>query len=104
MEQKITFNDALDSVISDGKDQDRHFEQTNMLLAIYFPHFQGAFKKALQCRDTLNGILDDFKRSYKSGNLDGSRWLGPYTGALASIDGLAEELRKVVQEEARRLR
>jgi hypothetical protein len=103
MEQAITFNDALDIVNKAGKDEERRFEHANMLIAIYFPHFQAAFDEVLRCRDTLNGILGDFKRSYKNGNPDGSRWLRPYTEALASIDRLTEQLRKVVHEEARRL-
>jgi hypothetical protein len=103
MEQKTTYNAALDATIEKGTDEKRSCDTTFMLLPIYFPQFQPVFNKLLNCRSTLNAILGEFRESYKAGNPDGTRWLTPFTENLCQIEDIEKQLRQMIQKEAERL-
>jgi hypothetical protein len=90
MEGKLDYNQALELVIQQNKD-DIQFHRIQMLIDIYFPQHATAFAKLLDCRDEINDILAAHKRAYKSGE-SGKPFVNPFIAALTRAENAGNAL------------
>ncbi len=101
MKQEIEFNDALDMTIEKGKTKEKKYYQTLFtLIPIYFQNLQPKFDEILQHREILNSIINEFKKSYKSGNPNGSKWIPPLSTELQKLEKISNELKTQIIKES----
>jgi len=96
MRGEITFNKALDMTIGWGREREYNPDRVRMLLNMYFPELLPEFNKILDLREKLNDIVHGFKEQYKSGNLDGSKWLEIFSPLFEKLGTLTTEFDKHV--------
>ena len=87
MKGQLTFNQALDITIESKKDYDPH--RVTMLINMYFPEVKPAFDEILGLREKLNRIVDSYKEQYRTGVIDGSKYLEVFQPLLEKLDELA---------------
>lgn len=71
MENQMTYNQALDQTIEQGKAIRYDFNRIDMIIDLYFLSIREHYECLLQQRDRANEILAAHKREYKNGDLDG---------------------------------
>jgi hypothetical protein len=94
MQGKLDYNQHLDQVIEGSKKQSHDFNRLRMLLDIYARELKPAYEKVLEARDELNEIATKHRHAYERGDLDGKRFLKPYTTTQLKIERLGEALKK----------
>lgn len=85
MNGEISFNQALDINIENGKTNDFEPHRVSMLIDLYFPELKLSFNSILELRDKLNILVDDYKEQYKLGRIDGQKWLPSFQFLLEEI-------------------
>ncbi|WP_304546107.1 hypothetical protein [Sulfurimonas microaerophilic] len=75
MEGELTFNQALDLIIEWGEKKDYEPQRLTMLINMYFPELKKQYDEILKIRNSLNDIKNAYKEQYKSGDIDGTKWL-----------------------------
>ena len=104
MKGEISYNDALDIQIGDGRrKQERHYETIRMLVDLYFSHLTECVGVLDTVRARLTGIEGEFRGRYKAGRFDGSEFIESFTATLLAVDDLGSHFAKVAQRETDRL-
>lgn len=98
MQGKLTFNQCLDLEIKAGKERTDNFGRIEMLIDVYFLVVRGQYDVLIGAREELNKVASAHKRAYESGDIDGTRFLGPYVRAQRSIEEAGESMKKRIIE------
>lgn len=101
MRGEIDYNQYLDQVIEQGKNKSIDFSRLGMIVDIYGNELQPSYKEIMKSRDELNIIEAEHKRAYKAGDLDGRKYLKPYTDAQNKLCELTESFKKKIAEHAK---
>jgi len=81
----IPYNDALDILIKQSADEEKHFENLEMLVSLYFPELGTGLHQLKEIRDRANDIIGAHKRKYVQ--------VGPHlTPARQELGNTAERL------------
>jgi len=84
MEGELTFNQALDITIERSK-SDHQPHRVKMLIDLYFPELKAEFDELMAVLVILNKCVCGYKVQYKTGNLDGSKWLEVFQPTFESF-------------------
>lgn len=88
MSGSIDYNAALDIINRRSADEPRHFENFEMLIALYFPELQEYRERLISIRERANDVIHDHKRAYKE--------IGPHPShAIALMQGLSADLTRL---------
>ena len=101
MRGEIDYNQFLDQVIHDGKQNTVDFSRLGMIVDIYGRELQSSYNKIMDAREALNKISADHKRAYKNGEVDGKKYLEPFTEAQIKLEELTELFKKEIAEHAK---
>lgn len=96
MQGKLTYNQALDLEIAEGKERSLDFVRIEMLIDVYFPSVRPAYDSAAKVRDSLNVIANEHKRAYSQGDVDGTPYLEPFLKEMRRIDSASAALKGAV--------
>lgn len=96
MKGELTFNQALDLTIDNGSKRDFEPYRVTMIIDMYFPNLQNPFNEIMTKRDFLNRIVTDYKEQYKTGDTDGTKWLGPFQATLEELGQAIKAFEKLV--------
>ena len=99
----LTYNQMLDQEIDDLKGKNYDLGQVEMLVNIYFPKARPAFDRLLQAREVLNEIALEHKLAYKSGDLNGGRFVARFEEARGNVDAAGKCLGEIVVKALRSL-
>ena len=102
MRGEIDYNQYYDRIIEAGNKIGVDFSRLGMIVDIYGHELEPSFKKIMDARTELNKISAAHKRAYKSGDIDGERFLKPFTDAQVKIEDLTESFKKEIAEHAKR--
>ena len=69
-----------------------------MIVDIYGHDLQSSHKKIMDARSELNEISRAHKDAYKSGDIDGEKFLKPYTAAQVKIEELTESFKNEIAD------
>jgi hypothetical protein len=67
-----------------------------MIIDMYFLELQKPFNEIIAIRDILNSIVYSYKIQYKTGDIDGSKWLEPFQSKLLKLSELITKFEKLV--------
>lgn len=102
MKGEIDYNQHLDLFIADRKNNSHEFYRLQMIIDIYGGGLQGELEKIIKLRDVVNKIAFLHKNEYKAGNLDGTKFLQPYTDANLKLldegDSFKGKIAKMAKE------
>lgn len=98
MKGEIDYNQYLDEIISDGKDQKNNFQRMEMILHIYGRELLPTYNKVLECRKKVNKISATHNADYKKGKLNGEQYIEPYTTVHLQLENAIEELKNEIAE------
>ena len=101
MRGEIDYNQYLDQVIEHGKENTVDFSRLGMIVDIYGHELQTSYQKIMEAREELNKISAAHKHAYKSGDIDGIKYLKPYTDAQLKLEELTEHFKKEIAEHAK---
>lgn len=101
MRGEIDYNQYLDQVIVEGKENTVDFSRLGMIVDIYGHELQPSYHKIMEARSELNKISAEHKRAYKSGDLDGRKYVEPYTDAQMKLEELTELFKKEIAVHAK---
>ncbi|MCI0675731.1 MAG: hypothetical protein L0Y42_08150 [Phycisphaerales bacterium] len=104
MTGKIDHNQALDLTIAAGEGEERHFENVEMLAAIYWPEFNPFVDELKQLRSQANDILHAHKQRYLAGHREDKESFDAIRRVGESLDNLRDRFRDKVREIAKHLR
>jgi hypothetical protein len=93
MDGSIDYNKALDLTRSPSEKDYAHFETVEMLVMLYFPALEPAWKGVLKVRDRINSIQSDFKHRYEVAGPDSS-FIRPFCEAVLSLDKVEESFKE----------
>ena len=96
MRGEIDYDQYHDHVTEEGKEKTVDFSRLGMIVDIYGHKLQPSYKKIMDAREELNKVSAAHKRAYKSGDINGEKYLEPYTDALLKLEGLTESLKKEI--------
>jgi len=101
MKGSISYNDYLDQINSDPSSSNVDFSRLAMIIEIYGSELSDIYKSVLDARSSLNDIDIQHKHAYKAGDVDGRRFIEPFTGAQVELESRIELLKSKVAEVAR---
>jgi len=101
MQGKLTYNQYLDLVISNGEKNAVNFPRIALLIDLYFPNTRKAYDDVISIRTTLNKISGAHKRAYEGGDIDGARFLTPFVEAQKTIEAAGEAYKRQIVESIR---
>ena len=90
MRGKTDYNQYLEQVIEQGKENTVDFSRLNMIVDIYGHELKSSYEKVLEAREELNKIYSAYKQAFKSGDIDGRRYLKSYTDVQLKLETLTE--------------
>jgi pyrimidine deaminase RibD-like protein len=93
MQGKLTYNQCLDLDLKEGKPP-FDFGRIELLIDLDFPTLRVTFDRTIDERTKLSKIEAAFKYSYKQGDGDGERFVGPYVEVQKSIEALGGEFQR----------
>jgi hypothetical protein len=96
---ELTYNQALDMTIRQRDTNSVDFHRLEMLIDLYFPENKAPYDLLLNARDRANEIMTEHKRQYKTGNMDGSRFVEPFLKVQDEITRAAKALREHIVSE-----
>jgi hypothetical protein len=103
MRGQTDYNCYLDAIIEYGKSQNEKFVRIEMLLHIYFTELSAPYESVLEEREAYNEIITRHKQAYKQGDMDGVRFIEPFTKAALEIERRGQILKSAIAEVARRI-
>ena len=103
MQGKLTYNQSLDLGIADGKANPVNFNRVELLINVYFPSTREAYTRTTHARETLNEIAEAHKQAYKTGDVDGTKFLEPFSAAIMSINAEGAFLQTQILESIRQI-
>lgn len=103
MKGKLTYNQYYDLSNEEIKRRSYNFGRIEMLIDVYFPSMRSAYDKITETRDELNKIISEHKRSYRIGDIDGSKFLRPFTQGQMSIDQAGEAFKMQILDSIRHI-
>jgi len=102
MQGKLDYNQHLDQVIKSGNKQGHDFNRLEMIIDVYAHALKPAYEKVLEAISELNEVSLEHKHAYEQGNIDGDKFLKPYTSAQLKVESLGEVLKKEIAEYAKK--
>ncbi len=102
MKGQIDYNQYLDQVVEDGEKQNLNFSRLEMIVDIYCRDLELDYQKLMSARDGLSDITSAHKSAYKSGDIEGKKYLVPYNLAMKNLERLGSSFKKEVAKYARR--
>lgn len=94
MQGKLDYGQHSDLAIKDGEKIKYDFNRLEMIMGIYAHELLPYYQKVIEARTELNKISIEHRHSYDQGDIEGSRFLKPYTAAQLVIEehgGLLKE-------------
>ncbi len=104
MTGKIDYNQALDMTIASRKDDERHFENIEMLVAIYWPDLQSHVDALKTVRDDASSLLREHKARYKVGHTQDKESFDAIGQVITRLEEVRSSFGEVVRAEAVKLR
>ena len=104
MTGKIDYNQALDMTIASGKNDERHLENVEMLVAIYWPELQSHVDALKTVRDDASSVLGEHKARYKAGRTQDKESFDAIGQVIRRLDEVESRFGEVVRAEAAKLR
>jgi len=101
MEGQIDYSQYLDQVVEDGEIQNLNFSRLEMIVDIYCHDLELDYQKLMSARDDLGDITSAHKSAYKSGDIDGKKYLVPYNLAMKNLEILGSSFKKEVAKHAK---
>lgn len=101
MQGKLTYDQALELEIAEGRRNTHDFSRIEMLIDVYFPSTRPAYDRVIAGRDTLNDIASQHKRAYETGDLDGGHFHKPFLQAMQDIDKAGKSLKEAIIKDLR---
>ncbi|TGK41154.1 hypothetical protein [Leptospira andrefontaineae] len=86
LQNKITYDQANDEIIRELSEAKYDPHKVQMLLRLYFPELLESFEKVMRARDEINELLVQHKLEYRSGRVDGSKYLDSFTAMHDFLD------------------
>jgi hypothetical protein len=96
MEEKIDYNQYLDQVIENGEKESLDFSRFQMIVDMYCHEIESGYQKLMTARDDINTITSAHKRAYKVGDINGEKYLAPYTLAMKNLEQLGSLFKKEI--------
>jgi len=103
MRGEIDYNQYHDQVIEYGKDNHVDFSRLGMIVGIYGHELESSYEKIMAAREEFNKVSLKHKHSYEAGDIDGEKYLKPFTAAQIKIEELTESFKKEIAEHVKRL-
>lgn len=97
MNNHLTYNQALDQTIEQGKKLKYDFNRIEMIIDLYFPIIREPYEGLLQQRDRANEILASHKKGYKEGDFYGKKYIKPLKAVMGEIDKSFYELKEAIK-------
>lgn len=72
-----------------------------MILGIHAKELRPYYQRVVDARSELNTISTEHKHAYEQGDIDGERFLKPYTATQLKIEKLGEVLKEKIAEHAK---
>ena len=66
-------------------------------------HKESDYRKLIDARDTANAVVRHHKEAYKSGDLDGPRFVEPMRDAQLILEHVSQHFRDQIMNESRRI-
>ncbi len=104
MTGKIDYNQALDSTIAAGKNEERHLEEVEVLIAIYWPELQPPVDALKTVRDDADAVLAEHKARYLAGRTKDKLSLDAMGQVVERLEEVKSSFGKAVRAEAVKLR
>ena len=98
---KIDYNQYLDQVIENGEKQSLDFSRFQMIVDMYCHEIESGYQKLMTARDDINKIVSAHKMGYKAGDINGEKYVVPYTLAMKNLDKLGSSFKKEIAEHAK---
>lgn len=100
MKGEIDYNQYLDEIIGNGEKKTVDYQRIEMIMRIYARDLKPAYDHILTCREKVNDMAAAHKADYKNGNINGDKFIKPYTAIHTELESAIEELRSLVAEAA----
>ena len=101
MEGKLTYNQVLDMEIAEGNQRPPDFSRVEMLIDVYFPSVRSAYDQVAGVRESLNALVNQHKRAYAAGDVDGTAFLGPILAEMRKVNSTGTALKEAVKRALR---
>ncbi len=98
MQGKISYNNHLDLFIKNQDQPKYDFNRLEMIMDVYAHQLKPQYQKIIDARAELNEIERLHKLGYSEGDINGAKYLKPYTQAQLKIEKLGEELKTLIAE------
>jgi hypothetical protein len=99
----LTYNQLLDQEIEALKGKHYDLGRIEMLIDVYFSKARPAFDRLLQAREAMSEIALEHKQDYKSGDLNGARFIARFEKAMDKVDAAGKSLGEIVVNALRSL-
>jgi hypothetical protein len=104
IKSEITYNELFDLQIKDrsraASDSASALDTVIMLTNVYFPDLKPHLDHYTAARESINKILADHKRAYKTGDTDSAPWFNPFHESVQQLGHAAETFKQSVIAEA----
>jgi hypothetical protein len=107
MSGKLTYDQANDMIIAEGKREDREYPLlAELLIRLYFPSLQTHFDTLLKTRDELSRLQSEFGRSYRRNGPTGDyrEQRKAYIAVIKQLDAHDKDLKNAICVLADKLR
>ena len=101
MKGEMNYNQYHDQLIEYGNKSKSKFVRLEMIISIYFPELTTAYEKVIEMRGVVNDISIKHKHAYEKGDIDGERFLKPYTNAHLELEEYGDKLKEEIAQCAR---
>jgi len=96
-------DDVFDIHTKNHDREKRSHDKMAMAIAIYFPALEENLTELYQVRAKLNSIIDQYKRTCKKGDTDGSRLFQSFHAATGELAEVIKKFEKAIVDMARRI-
>lgn len=100
MKGEMDYNQYLDEIISNGEKKTVDYQRIEMIMSIYARELKPTYDYILTCREKVNDIAAAHKSDYKNGNINGEKFIEPYTAIHTELESAIDKLRSEVAEAA----
>jgi hypothetical protein len=101
MQGKLTYDQALDLDLKNGKSSSGNFGRIEMLIDVYFPTLRQQYNLVISHREATNKHVIAHKLSYEKGQVDGTKFLQPFNTDQLALENAAEKLKAMIIEQVR---
>ena len=100
MKGEIDYNQYLFEITRSGEKNPIDYQRIEMIMSIYARELKPTYDYILTCREKVNDIAAAHKADYKNGNINGEKFIKPYTAIHTELESAIDKLRSEVAEAA----